>query len=187
MNDLKYQQKPVVIEAFQYRGAFTGKDSAQSLPDWAVKALDDGALYFDGTELMVRSPTVQMHASVGDYIMKSTDEGLYVCKQNIFERTYERADVLCCSEGLISRKTEYLYLKAFAFQSDFDEELSRGQLRSLWTAYAFHHELVVDTAEYDNELRELWDSINKNAEAVIGDADWSCYEMFDQYMCQYLV
>ena len=90
-------------------------------------------------------------------------------------------------ENGISRKAEHLYMKAFAFQSDFDEVLSRSQLRCLWTAYAFHHELTVDTAEYDNELRELWDSINKNAAAILGNADWSCYEKFDRYMCQSLV
>lgn len=87
----------------------------------------------------------------------------------------------------ISREAELKYLEAFAYQSDFGEELSRKQLRALWTAYCFHHNLDVDTAGYDNDLLGLWSHINKAVDAVTEESDWSCYDKFDGYMCVCLV
>lgn len=90
-------------------------------------------------------------------------------------------------EASISRDAELKYLEAFAYQSDFEEELARKQLRALWTAYCFHHDLDVDTANYDSDLLGLWSCINKTVDAVAGESDWSCYGRFDSYMCAYLV
>ena len=58
------------------------------------------------------------------------------------------------------------------------------QPRALWSAYCLRHDRCCDTRPYDEELLELWNEINKNADAVAGDADWSCYERFDLYMGQ---
>jgi len=90
-------------------------------------------------------------------------------------------------EGSINQKAEFLYLKAYVRESDFDTELSRDQLRCLWTGYCFHHELTVDTAEYDNSLLELWADVNKSAPAVVVGTNWSSFDAFDQFMCEYLV
>ena len=48
-------------------------------------------------------------------------------------------------ENSVSRKAEFMYLRAYAEQSSFDEEVCRDQLRMLWTAYCLHHNLDVDT------------------------------------------
>lgn len=61
---MKYRKKPVVIEAFQ-----------------TDKELDIETL--EGT----------MHASVGDYIITGVRGEKYPCKPDIFEQTYEPADV----------------------------------------------------------------------------------------------
>lgn len=89
--------------------------------------------------------------------------------------------------GGISREAEMKYLQAFAQQSDFGQEFCREQLRAIWTAYCFHQSLDVDTADYDNDLLDLWNRISKAVHAVVGNSDWSRYDKFDHYMCAYLV
>ena len=88
-------------------------------------------------------------------------------------------------EDSISRKAEYLYLKAFARESSFDDEASRWQFRCLWTAYCFHHGLTVDTSEYDRELMELWDFMVKCGYPL--SRRWAGFDSFDAFMCEYLV
>lgn len=88
-------------------------------------------------------------------------------------------------ENTISRKAEYQYLKAFARESSFDDELCRDQLRSLWTAYCFHQELTVDTAGYDNDLLELWNFMVNCGYPL--SRWWSTFEDFDAFMCRHLV
>lgn len=61
---MKYRKKPVVIEAYQ-----TDKEL--------------GIETLEGT----------MHASVGDYIITGVRGEKYPCKPDIFEQTYEPADV----------------------------------------------------------------------------------------------
>jgi hypothetical protein len=61
---MRYRKKPVVIEAYQ-----------------TDKELDIETL--EGT----------MHASVGDYIITGVRGEQYPCKSDIFEQTYEPADV----------------------------------------------------------------------------------------------
>ena len=81
-------------------------------------------------------------------------------------------------------KAELRFILEFARERDFLEEVERRQLRALWSAYCLRHDRCCDTRPYDEELLELWNEINKNADAVAGDADWSCYERFDLYMGQ---
>lgn len=86
------------------------------------------------------------------------------------------------------REREIEYIRAFVRESDFGEELGRSQLRALWTAYCFHHNLDVDTAGYDKDLRELWGLIDEEtANMVTGESDWTCFERFDHYMSANLV
>lgn len=275
---MKYRKKPVVIEAFQYRGILTGIDGAPPVPEWAAKALDDDVLYFDGTELMIKTLEGPMHASIDDYIIKGVDNELYACKPDIFERTYAHADAgfmgsdlltlllgdlapavqtladkgariiidgdrskptgkstLCAylkmigadacetweleeggkkldinpdgnsvdiviwlnnafdlgkcrsvpkaPDGFTDRKAEYLYLKAFAKESCFDNETCRDQLRCLWVAYCFHHELIMDTSEYDSDLMELWNVLAKTGG---GASEWEDYDGFYHFLSKYL-
>lgn len=47
-----------------------------------------------------------------------------------------------------------------------------------------HHNLGVDTASYDSDLRELWESVVADEEET---ADWSDFDSFSTFMCRYLV
>lgn len=82
------------------------------------------------------------------------------------------------------REDELAYLLRFANKSFSGTELFRNQLRSLWTAYCFHHELEVDTFEYDKNLALLWDIIPDDKSEI---DKWASYEKFGNFMCQYLV
>lgn len=94
------------------------------------------------------------------------------------------ARIIESMQGTVSREAEMEYLKEFVRQSCFDEELSRDQLRCLWTAYCLHHGLDADTSGYDYDLMDLW---NATAENEPETADWSDYDNFDNFMCKYLV
>lgn len=91
---MKYRKKPVVIEAFQYDGDMKSSDGRYYVPDWAVKAYENGTMYYgelDGQpgELFIKTLEGVHHASVGDYIIQGANGELYPCKQGIFEKTYE--------------------------------------------------------------------------------------------------
>ncbi len=84
----------------------------------------------------------------------------------------------------MDRDFELKYMASFAVESYLIEELARDQLRALWTAYCFHHNLDVDSAEYDDDLAQLWDVVS---EVGYGTTEWSDYESFDHFMSRYLV
>ncbi len=75
------------------------------------------------------------------------------------------------------------YLKEFVRQGCFDGELSRDQLRCLWTAYCLHHRLDADTSGYDNDLKELW---NPTTESEPETADGSDYDSFGNFSADIL-
>jgi len=83
----------------------------------------------------------------------------------------------------MSKGAELHYLLSFIAESPFDVEICRDQLRCLWTAYCFHQNLDVDTAQYDEDLRDVWDKL---AETEAETADWSDFDSFDYYMGRYL-
>ncbi len=89
---------------------------------------------------------------------------------------------------MIDKKEEFVAIK----EAINDVELKRSgaatqQLRALWTAFAIHQDLEVDTAEYDSFLRELWqyitDADDNLHEAYVGKG----FEAFDNFMCEFLV
>ena len=83
----------------------------------------------------------------------------------------------------INRTAEFGYMKAFIIEGDFTEDAGRSQLRALWTAYCLHHNLDVDTLEYDDDLLGLWSEMHK-----LGNANgWSEYGEFVEFMCGLLV
>lgn len=65
---MKYRKKPVIVEAFQFKGIKT-----TSYPEWWDKALNDEVDY-------------------GDYVIKGVKGELYTCKPDIFAQTYELID-----------------------------------------------------------------------------------------------
>lgn len=96
---MKYRKKPVEIEAFQYDGDLKGSDGNYYVPDWAVKAFEDGIMHFEGCtsdeppcELFIDTLEGTHHVSVGDYIIQGINGELYPCKPDIFEKTYEKVE-----------------------------------------------------------------------------------------------
>ena len=86
----KYRKKPVEIEAFHYDGDLMDKKGKYYVPAWAVRAYQDGTLYFEGPELYIKTLEGNHHASVGDYIIRGVSGELYPYKPDIFDKTYER-------------------------------------------------------------------------------------------------
>lgn len=91
---MRYRKKPVVVEAFRYDGDLKGSDGQYYVPDWAVKAYEDGAMYYGELdkqpgELFIKTLEGIHHASVGDYIIQGVNGEFYPCKPDIFEKTYE--------------------------------------------------------------------------------------------------
>lgn len=102
----------------------------------------------------------------------------------------EAADAIEELEKEVERQKDRLYsgtelewLKHFVRESSFDDEVSRDQLRCLWTAFCLHYNFIVDTADYDANLRKLWEAV---AETEEDTADWGDYESFDNYLAKYL-
>lgn len=89
---MKFQKKPVIIEAFRI-----GWDH---IPDWFAGALQHevatlnlgihGYYHHPDTTADIKTLEGMMHASNGDYIIQGIDGELYPCKPDIFEKTYER-------------------------------------------------------------------------------------------------
>ena len=66
-----YKKKPVIIEAFCYDGDLKNTNGEYYVPDWAVKAFDNGELFYkDQGELYIKTLEGDMHASVGDYVIR---------------------------------------------------------------------------------------------------------------------
>jgi len=93
---MKYRKKPVVIEAFPFDGDFVKGDST---PTWAWEAIEKGEIFFSSLdpteppcELFIKTLEGNMHASIGDYIIRGINGELYPCKPDIFEKTYELAE-----------------------------------------------------------------------------------------------
>ena len=86
----------------------------------------------------------------------------------------------------INLRAEFKYLLDFAKSADFFYKAQRSQLRSLWTAYCFHADMDVDTRGYDEDLRQIWESLPENREEDSGE-DFATFEKFDDFMCVVLV
>lgn len=90
----KYRKLPVEIEAFQYDGDLLYRNGVYCVPEWAVKALEEGVLFYsmfgnNPAELFVKTLEGNMHVSVDDYVIKGVNGEIYPCKPDIFEQTYE--------------------------------------------------------------------------------------------------
>lgn len=76
------------------------------------------------------------------------------------------------------------WMKRYARESSFDDEICCDRLRMLWTTYCLHYGLDVDTFRYDCNLEELWKVV---AETELEATDWGDLESFGNFMCKYLV
>lgn len=66
---MKYRKKPVVIEAFKLNAR--------------------GLVYNDPAWCEIKTLEGTMIARAGDYIIRGVNGGIYPCKPDIFEKTYE--------------------------------------------------------------------------------------------------
>ena len=89
---MKYRKKPVVIEAFQYDGDMTDSCGNFYAPIWAAEAMKENILFYDGSELYVKTLEGNMLVSVNDFVIKGVNGELYPCKPDIFEKTYEEVN-----------------------------------------------------------------------------------------------
>ena len=86
----KFRKKPIVIEAFQF--AITPKSE---LPIWAKEAIARDLIkpfsQHGGSMRWAEIETLEgtMRAEVGDWIIKGINGEFYLCKPDIFEKTYD--------------------------------------------------------------------------------------------------
>ena len=74
----KYRKKPVVIEALQWNGCW--KDMNKFLRKPTVGP---------GQTLIIHTLEGDMHANIGDWVIKGVNGEYYPYKPDIFEKTYE--------------------------------------------------------------------------------------------------
>lgn len=96
---MKYRKKPIEIEAFQYDGDLKDSKGNYYVPEWAVKAFENGVIHFGALkfneapcELFIDTLEGTHHVSDGDYIIKGIKGELYSCNPDIFAMTYERVE-----------------------------------------------------------------------------------------------
>ena len=87
---MKYRKKPIIIEAFQYDGDLMNEHGEYYVPQWAINAFKEGTLFYNPYELYIKTLEGDMLCGVGDYIIQGVNGELYPCKEDIFNKTYER-------------------------------------------------------------------------------------------------
>lgn len=84
----KYRKKPVIVEAFQYKGLIT-----PSMPDWMRDAIRNGKLHRGVFGfLWIRTLEGELVAHAGDYIVKGVKGEIYPVRADIFKKTYEEVE-----------------------------------------------------------------------------------------------
>ena len=78
----KYVKKPIPITAIQWTG-----DNAVELAEFT-----NGKCKFRVGRPSIKIPTLEgdMGANIGDYIVRGVEGEFYPCRQDIFEKTYEK-------------------------------------------------------------------------------------------------
>ena len=85
----KYRKKPVIIEAAQFN-----ENNANEIKQWAESYNYFIKLnYTNHKVLSLNIKTLEgvMQAELGDWIIKGINNEFYSCKNDIFEKTYEKA------------------------------------------------------------------------------------------------
>ena len=87
---MKYQKKPVVVEAMQYTTS-NGPDIRKWSDGKCVESpvLEPSEDNPTGEYMQIRTLEGTMIASLGDYIIRGVEGEFYPCKPGIFAKTYE--------------------------------------------------------------------------------------------------
>lgn len=82
----RYRKKPVAIEAMQLT-----ENNIEEVGDW----ISDHDINVGGTMRYVEIHTLEgvMRADIGDWVIKGVKGEFYPCKPDVFEATYEPAEV----------------------------------------------------------------------------------------------
>lgn len=94
----KYVRKSSVIEAVKYDGDFIGSDGEPYVPNWVMKALESGKLFYAPIgdappELFIRSgKNAAYRIDINDYIVMSSDGSIISYAQNVFEQIFKEID-----------------------------------------------------------------------------------------------
>ena len=78
----KYRKKPEIIEAIQY-----SFDKAKEVYDFIGE--ENIFVDLDACKLYIKTLGYKVLVSPNDYVIKGENGEFYLCKQNIFEKTYE--------------------------------------------------------------------------------------------------
>jgi len=89
-------------------------------------------------------------------------------------------------------QTEMGFMLKFAREEDFAFEVTRKQLRSLWTAYCIRHDYECDTQQYDDDLFWIWRAVRDNDSCPWNDVEEDGtisygYADFSNYMCEEVI
>ena len=93
---MKYQKKPVIVEAFKFDGDLKNSKGEWYVPEWAVKAFENGIMFYGKDapwELYIKTLEGVHHVSVGDYVIQGVKGELYPCKPDIFGETYVEVEM----------------------------------------------------------------------------------------------
>ncbi|MGG1424384.1 hypothetical protein ABE321_16025 [Bacillus paralicheniformis] len=171
----KYIKKPVVVEAIQYDG------TVQDVVDFA--GFKNTEMNEDITKLYIKTLEGDMLVSHGDYVIKGVDGEFYPCKPRIFEKTYDRVDLLKKARkmaelsGMVTKcgvnftekyghhKKEKIE-KVESFEFHFDGKTkSKIEYKTMKDGSRYHTERAFFNFELDDNLREeLQDIIGRIAE-----------------------
>ena len=99
----KYRKKPVEIEAIQlldndqsikecYQFIHPGDKSMESWNLMVNDKWDDYCTVVKRDGMNIKTLEGNIHASIGDYIIKGVKGEYYPCKPDIFHMTYEKVD-----------------------------------------------------------------------------------------------
>ena len=85
----KFRNKPVVIEAVQFKGNLhLGRNP---MPD-EIKNNRELFRLTQDNKLRIKTLEGDMFADIGDWIIKGVEGEFYPCKPGIFEKTYEAVE-----------------------------------------------------------------------------------------------
>jgi len=91
-----FRKKPVEIEAQQYMDAKSSTEIIQRILDAGGSAslhcVNPDEQDHGGHTIRIRTLEGDMHASIGDWVIRGVQGEFYPCKPDIFEQTYTAAD-----------------------------------------------------------------------------------------------
>lgn len=91
-----HREYPETVEAFQYDGDLKGADGKYYVPDWAVKAFEDGVMFYEDAgeqpELFITAEENKLHVWVGDYVIRGIGGVIYPLSPDVFELLFNPAE-----------------------------------------------------------------------------------------------